>query len=116
MLQVFDAKSWAALMTRSILPKLGAGLAALQVNPAHQPPESLAPWHDAMAWAPYLAPGQVRPNAQGCHTQGSDKLHCIFGAQPWECPAWHDAEAAAGHSAWCLARRAERVHRLVSFP
>ena len=58
--RVFDAKSWAALMSRSILPKLGAGLAALQVNPAHQPPESLGPWHDAMAWAPYLAAGQVR--------------------------------------------------------
>lgn len=58
-LQVFDAKSWTALMTRSILPKLGAGLAALQINPAHQPPESLTPWHHAMAWAPSLGAGQV---------------------------------------------------------
>lgn len=57
---MFDAKSWGTLMSRSILPKLGAGLATLQINPAHQPPESLAPWHDAMAWAPYLGPGQVR--------------------------------------------------------
>ncbi len=57
---MFDAKSWGALMSRSILPKLGAGLATLQINPAHQPPESLAPWHDAMAWAPSLGPGQVR--------------------------------------------------------
>ena len=30
--RVFDAKSWAALMSRSILPKLGVGLAALQVS------------------------------------------------------------------------------------
>jgi hypothetical protein len=59
--QVFDAKSWEALLMRSILPKLAAGLAGLIIDPSNQPPHSLSPWHDAMAWQPYLAPGQVPP-------------------------------------------------------
>lgn len=71
---MFDAKSWGALMSRSILPKLGAGLATLQINPAFQPPESLAPWNDAMAWAPYLAAGQVRIQRACSHSFPADEV------------------------------------------
>lgn len=57
--RVFDARSWEALLSRSILPKLAAALAGLAINPSNQPPLSLGPWHDAMVWAPHLADGQA---------------------------------------------------------
>ena len=80
-------------MARSILPKLGAGLAALQINPAHQPPESLAAWRDAMAWAPYLGPGQVRPPFPSCCDRtGYDQLVWCLLIEHGLC---HDSECSA---------------------
>lgn len=75
--QVFDARSWEALLTRSILPKLAAALAGLVINPSNQPPLSLSPWHDAMAWEPHLAPGQVPspPNILSTANRGFSLPH-----------------------------------------
>ena len=51
-MQVFEPKEWAALMGKSILPKLAYCLdSEFAVNPVDQ---QLEAWEWAMAWAPVL--------------------------------------------------------------
>ena len=51
-MQVFDAKDWEALMTRSILPKLAWALSeALVINPSDQ---DLTAWNWVVAWSPVM--------------------------------------------------------------
>ena len=52
LVQVFEPKEWAALMGKSILPKLAYCLdSEFAVNPVDQ---QLEAWEWAMAWAPVL--------------------------------------------------------------
>ena len=82
-LSCFALRCWRVKMKGSCFRNLHL-TPALQVNPAHQPPESLAPWHDAMAWAPYLAAGQARcSKLAACCAELAACCLLLVGAHCW---------------------------------
>ena len=99
--RVFGPRDWEALLARSVLPKLAAGLAGMAINPAAQEIEPLE-W--ALAWRDALPPAQLA---------GLLEAHLF--------PRWH---AVLRHwlanspdydevTRWCVLRCAARAGRAV---